>query len=389
MKVMSICHMFPNKINKNVGVFVKERLKYVAMKVDLTMVAPVPYFPMMDYVDRYSDLNRLDTIEYFDGLTVYHPRYFLIPKYFKCLDSLFYSASMNKYIGRMLKNGEEDILDIHWVYPDGIAALAWTKKYKKKSIVTVRGNEAIHYYQDTIVRKIIVDKLNCFDHVISVSNDLKNKMIEQYNVKHDKITVIPNGVDSKIFRFIQKKYSTERCNLDSNKKYILTISRLSGEKGLVNLIEAMSLINCDNVNLIIIGDGPLRESLKCSTVELGIEDKVIFLGEINHEDTPFWYNAADLFCLPSIWEGCPNVVIESLACGTPVVASHVGGIPDLIPKKDYGILVPPGDVHTLAKALNDALEINWNRKNISDFGSANSWEDVAEKVVNVFEKVLS
>jgi teichuronic acid biosynthesis glycosyltransferase TuaC len=91
----------------------------------------------------------------------------------------------------------------------------------------------------------------------------------------------------------------------------------------------------------------------------------------------------------SIWEGCPNVVIEALACGTPVVASHVGGIPDMVPSADYGILVPPGDEDALATALEKALGRDWNRRNISEFGSANSWADVADKVINVFEGVLT
>ena len=181
----------------------------------------------------------------------------------------------------------------------------------------------------------------------------------------------------------------EKCHLDGNKRYILTVSRLSSEKGIEFLLRAFKNTKCSEIELIIIGDGPLKADLVATCVELGIDDRVHFLGTVGHADVRAWYNAVDVFCLPSLWEGCPNVVIEALACGIPVVASQVGGIPDLVPGNDYGILVPPGDADILAGALTNALDGYWNRKKISEYGSANSWKDVADRVIDIYERVLS
>ncbi len=389
MKILSVCHMFPNRINPNTGVFVKERLKFVTMKCDLTMLAPVPAFPFMDYTSKYGGLSGLEERERFDGLSVYHPRYFMIPKYFKFLDAFFYGRSIASYIEGMFEHFDYDLLDFHWVYPDAIGGLQWARKLGKKTVVTVRGNEAIYYFGKTLMRRIIQKRLSEFDHVIAVSSDLKNKILSEYGVEESRISVVPNGIDTSKFYRMDRSEALEKCHLDGNKRYILTVSRLSSEKGIEFLLRAFKNTKCSEIELIIIGDGPLKADLVATCVELGIDDRVHFLGTIGHADIRAWYNAVDVFCLPSLWEGCPNVIIEALACGIPVVASQVGGIPDLVPGNDYGILVPPGDANILAGALTNAFDGYWDRKKISEYGSANSWKDVADRVIDIYERVLS
>lgn len=389
MRVISVSHMFPNSINPHIGVFVKERLKHVSQKTNLTMVAPVQSFPFSDCTDKYAGLSRLQDKEVIDGMTVHHPRYFLIPKYFKILDAMFYGKSLAPYMDNMASQADFDIFDFHWVFPDAIGGLLWARKLGKKTVVTVRGNEAIYYFDRNRIRKVVQKRLSEFDHVIAVSNDLKNKILSEFGVDRSRVTVIPNGVDTEKFRCTDMSEARRHCGLVDDKRYLLTVSRLSNEKGLEHLLRAFRSVRCTGTRLVIIGEGPLKTKLITLAAELGIEGRVHFLGVLGHADICAWYNAADLFCLPSLWEGCPNVVIEALACGTPVVASRVGGIPDLIPCDDYGSLVPPGEVDALTAALDRALETNWNRRNISQFGSANSWADVADKVISVFEGVLS
>jgi glycosyltransferase involved in cell wall biosynthesis len=381
--------MFPNSINPHIGVFVKERLKHVSQKTDLTMVAPVQSFPFSDHTAKYAGLSKLQDKEVIDGMTVHHPRYFMIPKYFKILDAMFYGRSLESYMEKMASRENFDIFDFHWVFPDAIGGLLWARKLGKKTVVTVRGNEAIYYFERNRIRKVVQKRLAEFDHVIAVSNDLKSKIVSEFGVHSSRISVIPNGVDTEKFSRMDKCEARRRCGLAEGNRYLLTVSRLSNEKGLENLLRAFGGIRCTDSTLVIIGDGPLEAKLIALSTELGIRKRVKFMGVLGHADICAWYNAADLFCLPSLWEGCPNVVIEALACGTPVVASQVGGIPDLVPSPDYGSLVPPGDVAALTVALEKALDKDWNRQGISQFGSANSWGDVADKVISVFEEVLS
>jgi glycosyltransferase involved in cell wall biosynthesis len=321
--------MFPNKEKPNFGVFVKERIKSIAEKVETTIVAPVPHFPLIHLMEKYSHTKNIRDNEEIDGLHVYHPRYLLIPRLFKYLDGLLYYISLNRFFVDILQKGNHDILDFHWVYPDAYAGLRWARLYKKKIVVTIRGNESICYSEKSLRKRILIDTLRSVDHIIAVSNDMKNKVVNEYGVDGKKVTVIPNGIDNHKFSAYDKQKARIKCNLDPGKRYVLSLCRLSEEKGLEHLFRAFSLLDEPDLNLLVVGDGPLHKQLKSLANELNINDKVSFLGEVPHEEVCCWYNAADVYCLPSLWEGCPNVVIESIACGTPVVATDVGGVPDM------------------------------------------------------------
>jgi len=388
MRIVSICHMFPNSVHPNMGIFVKERLLHVAKKIDLTMVAPVPLFPFIERTKKYAGYKSIQLREECDGLTVFHPRYFMIPKYLKSLDSYFYEMSLRPFVKNIFEETDAQLLDVHWVYPDGFAALEWARKFNKKVVVTVRGNEALHYYQETAIRKMIVKKMHLFDHVISVSDDLKFKLINEYNVSPDKITVIHNGVDKTKFVPIDKAYARSKCGFADNYKYILAISRLSSEKGMEFLLEAMKMLTTANVKLVLVGNGPLYGTLNDFVIKYNLSDKVHFIGTVPHEDLHLWYNAADAFCLSSLWEGCPNVVIESLACGTPVVSSDVGAVPHFV-NDSCGMVVPRGDAVSLSKSLDKALNSIWDQRVISDAITLREWSEVAENVIDVFMKVIA
>ena len=389
MKVLSVSHMFPNKLKPNYGIFVKERLKSIAIKVDVSVVAPVPFLPMPSVVRSKKHAQKIPPREVFDGLQVHHPRYLVIPRVCKYLDGFLYYKSMNSFFLNMIMSDSTDLLDFHWIYPDAYAGLKWAKLLNKKIVMTIRGNESICYFEKSLRKKMLIQTLKSADHIISVSSDMKQKVVGEYGVDGNKVTVISNGIDSGKFRPIDKVEALKKCKLDFGKKHILSLCRLSEEKGLEHLLKAFSLLDERKVELLMVGDGPLRGSLMKMAKDLGVADRVHFIGEVAHEDTYKWYNAADVYCLPSLWEGCPNVVIESIACGTPVVATNVGGVSDLVPSEDYGLIVPPGDVSSLTQALAQALRKDWDRELIVSHGASNTWEHVADRVVSVFQEVLS
>ena len=388
MKILSVSHMFPNRIFPNYGIFIKERLKALSKIVDMNIVAPLPYFPCISLTAKYKNIHTVPALENCDSLYVHHPKYFLFPKYFKFLDGHLYYWSTNLFFKNKIMSMRPEILDFHWVYPDAFAGLMLARRYRKKIVVTVRGNESICYYEKSLRKKKLINTLQYVDHVIAVSNDMKAKVVNEYGVCHKNVTVIPNGIQPQKFKPFDRKKAREVCGLDQDKKYILSLSRLSHEKGLEFLFRAFADVHIENKELVVVGDGPLKDHLYELAKDLGIAKSVNFIGSVPHDKTMFWYNAADVYCLPSLWEGCPNVIIESLACGTPVVSTKVGGIPDLVPDEDYGFLVPEGDSHALAVALDDALEKKWDREKIQQYGASNTWDHVADKVVSVFDKVL-
>ena len=205
MKVLAVSHMFPNKIQPNVGVFVKERIKHVASNVSLTMVAPVPYFPMNSIFGMYRVTNEINMVENCEGLQVLHPRYLVVPRYCKFLDGYFYYNSLKFFMKKQFLQNNFDLLDFHWVYPDAFAGLRWAKKFNKKIVVTIRGNESICYFENSLRKKMLINTLKSVDHIIAVSNDMKRKVVGEYGVENSRITVIPNGIEPQKFYVIDRK----------------------------------------------------------------------------------------------------------------------------------------------------------------------------------------
>lgn len=385
MKILTISHLFPNSLDPGFGVFVKERLVAISKLASVDIVAPIPYFPLVGKYKKFNHIAPLDNVE---GVNVYHPRYLVIPKILKSMDGNLFYYSLNKFINAFPGIDGYDILDIHWAYPDGFAALKWAKSLNKKVVVTLRGNESISFFEESRRKSIIEKMMPDFDHVISVSRDLQEKAIKEYGVSRERSSVIPNGIHSEKFYYLGQESARVKCNLTPGRRYILAISRFSHEKGVNHLVKALSILGSSDVELLLIGHGPLEAYIRRIASESGVADRVRFIGKVPHEDLNDWYNAADLFCLPSLWEGCPNVVIESLASGTPVVATSVGGVPDLIPDFAYGILSPPGDPAALAEKLKEAFRRQWDRQRISTFGRSRSWDNVASQVLNIYESLL-
>jgi len=175
-----------------------------------------------------------------------------------------------------------------------------------------------------------------------------------------KIVVIPNGVNTNLFRLMDQTECRKSLNLPEEKRVILFVGNLVPVKGVDYLLEAYSDASSfiRNTMLIIIGDGSSEKSLKKETKRLGLGENVKFVSRQPYEKIPVWMNACDLFCLPSLNEGCPNVVLEAFACGKPVVASSVGGVPELITSEDVGLLVASHN----SKALSDTLKASFNKK---------------------------
>jgi glycosyltransferase involved in cell wall biosynthesis len=147
------------------------------------------------------------------------------------------------------------------------------------------------------------------------------------------------------------------------------------------------LADLPDLRLVLVGDGPLRQALGRLSQDLGISDRVVFAGKRDHAEVALWMNAADVFCLPSLREGHPNVVMEALACGTPVVASDVGAVSEIL-SSETGLLVPPANAQRLAEALRHAFRTPWNRERIRNSVEGSRWEDCAARYLDWYREIL-
>jgi glycosyltransferase involved in cell wall biosynthesis len=205
-----------------------------------------------------------------------------------------------------------------------------------------------------------------------------------------KTTVIPNGIDGEAFHPLDRDAARRTLGLDSAARIVLTVCSLVELKGVHLLIEAAALLRARQAGacrILVVGKGPERERLQRQIDQSGLSDIVTLIGAVPNRELVTWYNAADLFFLGSSREGWPNVVCEALACGTPVVATNVSGIPEIIDHEGLGLLVERSP-QAFADGLLQALQRPWDREFIAGRGRRRDWEAVAHEVLGVFSRAV-
>ena len=379
MKVVFISHLFPNNSNPLYSPFMYERSKALSLIVDLLIIAPVSFFPFLR-------VNKVGKIEKFLDVIVHHPKYLALPSVFWSLRWVSYLFMLYFLPKTFFKN--IDIIHVEWIYPDAYAVVKLAKKKKIKTVGVVHGNESIEYYGKRKGNRKYQEVLSSLDRVIVVSRDLQHKLVTDYGVQPERINCIFNGVDVHRFALCDLVKSRLQLNLPIDITIGICVARLSEEKNIDILIQAISKLSILDFCMYIIGSGPLMDKMQRLIDSCGVADKVNLVGSIPHDQIATWLNASNFFCLPSNREGCPVVVHEALACGRPVIATAVGAIPDLVCSDEYGLLCSPGDIDGLAGSIERAVSKKWDHELIADYGRQFTWERMAAQTVNVYQEVL-
>lgn len=357
---------------------------------ELRVIAPVPYHPSIRLGKRwgYSQVAREQVI---DGIHVYHPRYFLIPKISMPFHGLMMFLSVLYFVKNINARFDFDIIDAHYVYPDGFAAVLLGRLLRKPVMVTARGSDINLFTQLPFIARLLRYTLQHVNGIISVSEALKKRIVD-LGISEDKIAVIPNGVDPKKFHPIAKSLAREQLGLPKRGTLLLSVGGLNSVKGFDHLIRAMKTLvgefRQSNIRLVIVGEGGLRKELLRMISGWSLDQHIRLVGAVPHAQLGLWYSAADLFCLASRSEGWPNVVVESLACGTPVVATAVGGIPEIIRSEALGCLVDRDD-RQIAEKIREALGRTWRPQEIVCQVEHRTWENTARSIIRSFEFAVS
>jgi len=390
MKILVSTTIFPNPVEINRGIYIKKQVLGLSKikDVNIKVIAPVPYSPGFLKLKRYLKYNSIPQHEQVEGVDIYHPRYFVTPKIFRSLHGIFFFLSLWRFYSKIYENYLPDIILGFWTYPEGFANILFSRIMKVPVIVGCLGSD-INRYKDFYIRRgIIAWTLKRADKILSVSNALKNEILKM-GVQEDKVRVIPNGIESNIFFPEDKERIREKLNLDSNEEILICVARLSREKGVDNLIKAFAKLRHEKTRLLIVGDGLEKRKLIDLTHSLGLNGRVSFVGERPQDEIPLWINASDLVCLPSRSEGWPNVLMEALACGKPVIATEVGGVPEIITSKKLGIMVPPEDVESLAEGIAQALRTTWDPHLIRSSVAQRTWDIVAKEIYQEIKLLIN
>lgn len=391
MKVLIISNAFPNSGEETRGIFTFQIVKALQKKCDVEVIAPLPWIPPFRKtatISRYPHTN-VPQKEDIGNITVHHPRYLVIPKILGFMHAAFMFFPLLKLVKELDRHDKIDLINVHWIFPDGVAAAWIGKKLHKPVILTALGCD-INLYPTMMLRRIQISRaLKTADYITTVSSDLKDRIVS-LNIPVKKVKVISNGVDLDLFQIMNKKEVRTKLGIPTDRAVILTVGSQDEVKGTKYLIEAFHMMSMKMESpplLLCIGDGPLRLSLVSRVNHFGGGNDILFLGRKPHSDIPLWMNAADLFCLPSLREGYPNVVLEALACGIPVVASDVGAIPEIIDDSN-GRTCRKGDPRDLSRQLIEALKTSWIRGTIREAVKDNDWEHCANGYYKMYRKIL-
>lgn len=394
LNILALSHLFPNNTQPNYGIFVLNRLRAVGNFCNIKVIAPIKRYPFIDsFIRKQPSEISISRREQVDEIDIYHPIFFVVPRYLKWSDALSYLWAVRPIV-KILQCKESfnfDLIDVHWTYPDIVAGYFLAKKYNKKFIVTVRGRNAL-YPGNKLLRQQILTRLLCkADFVITLSDELKCLVLEM-GVAPTRVRTILNGVDTSCFFFQHSEISRKHLGIKTQKKTIVSVGSLIEGKGHHELVRVMpKLLQNEKVELYIIGrvvpETGFNQVLQNMITDLKVSN-IHLVGEVDHNALADWYRAANLFCLITKAEGCPNVLMEALACGTPVVATNVGAIRELVIDGKNGFVIENDQIDSLEQTIRKALNWNWDRVQIAERMSTSGWLTCAEQVLEVYQSVL-
>ena len=287
------------------------------------------------------------------------------------------------------KNITFDLIHSHFLWSAGYAAMKVKEQYNKPLVVTGHGYDIYDLpYRDERLKEGIQEVLKSADRVLTVSK--KNRKDIKRLDEEKRVEVFPNGYSSSLFYHIDKEASRKKLDVAINKKVLLTVGSLETVKGYEYLVKAIMIVKekYPDVLLVHIGGGSLEKKLKEMIKELGLEKNIILLGRKPHSELVDYLGACDMFVSSSLSEGNPTVMFESLACGKPFVGTQVGGIPDVITSEKYGYLCEPKDEKALANNILQAIDTQWDSKEILEYAKQFSWENICKSILDIYREVL-
>ncbi|GAB2578976.1 glycosyltransferase [Dyella jejuensis] len=366
MKVLILTNLFPTPWDPLRGAFNRQQFERLGQLHEVDVITAV------DFRERLGDpRGQVDAGHLHTG----HFVFVFPPGIGRSLHALCWLLSLWWQCGSRIRKAGYDCMLVSWAYPDGAAAGWLARRLGIPYVLKVHGNDLNVQANHMLRRPQIRSALTGAAGVVAVSRALAAKAIA-LGAHPSNVHVLYNGVDTSIFSPEERLRSRARLGFSTYSPMLLFVGNLKASKGCLDLLEAFPALLAAQplARLVYVGTGAARAALLARAKALGCLDHVEMAGAVVHAELGDWFRAADLVCLPSHNEGVPNVVLEAMACGTPVVASHVGGIPEVVPEY-AGILVPPHQRQALSAALIEASARRWNRTRIATHARGFRWED--------------
>lgn len=388
LKLLLFSTLYPNAAQPIHGPFVERRLlKLLATgRAEARVVAPVPWFPSTsNRFGKYAAFARVPRRERRNGVEVLHPRYPLIPKFGMSLAPLLMAVAVRPILEEVVDAGFDfDVIDAHYYYPDGVAAALLGRWLDRPVTITARGTDINLIPEHKVPRSLIRWAARHSSASIAVCEALKQEMIG-LGMDAERIHVLRNGVDLEHFRPSDRTEARGRAHIPDG-RWMLSVGLLIERKG--HDIPIRALPGLPGWSLMIAGDGPLRRELGELAKQLGVESRVRFLGAVPQSELPTYYSAADALVLASSREGWANVLLESMACGTPVVASSVWGTPEVVACDAAGVLMPERNADGLITALRELESHYPSQQRTRAYAEQFDWMPTTRGQLEIFEHLV-
>ena len=388
IKLLTFSSLYPSSVRPNHGIFVETRLRYLLASgaVQSTVVAPVPWFPFKnERFGEYAAYARTPREETRNGIRVLHPRFALLPKVGMSTAPALLAAATIPTLRRLMREGYDfDVIDAHYYYPDGVAAAILGKLLRKPVVITARGTDINLIPQYAGPRRMIRWAAQRAAKSITVCEALRTSMTE-LGIDAERIVALRNGVD--LERFSPVDRAAQRTALGLNGFTLLSVGYLIPRKAHHLIIEALTAL--PDTRLLIAGEGPEKENLTRLAQDLGVSNRVTMLGALPQTVLRNYYGAVDALVLASSREGWANVLLESMACGTPVVASNVWGTPEVVASPAAGVLMEERTAQGVAQAV-ERLRANYPvHAATRAYAEGFSWDDTTKRQIALFQQVLA
>ncbi len=388
MKILTFTSLFPSAAIPQHGVFVENRLRQLVLsgRVEARVVAPVPWVPPGLSRGRYQPMAEAPASETRHGIPVVHPRYPTIPRIGMSAAPFLMYLWTRPAVARLIADGFRfELIDAHYFYPDGVCAALLGRHFGRPVVITARGSDVNVVARYGVPCRMIRWAAGHADGVITVSRALKELLVA-LGVAEEHVRVLRNGVDLALFHTPENREAT-RARLGVAGTVLLSVGNLIRAKGHDIAIRALAAL--PGVTLLIAGDGPERGALAALARTLGLDERVRLLGRQPHEALPGLYGAADLLVLATQSEGWPNVLLEAMACGTPAVATGVGGIPEVVTAPAAGRLMASRTPEALAEAVRGVLAAGIDRSATRAYAEGFDWQETTAGQIALFEEILA
>lgn len=391
-KILVLSRNYPNNILPGLGLWVKRLVHHCKDTCELKVVSPVPYFPPIGILIKYSRFSRVDKYSCNDGIETFYPRFLVGPgRSLYITEALMYYMGVRNTVKKLYKTFAFNLIHAHFSYPDGVVAALLGRHYKVPVVITEHAPWKPNWMDNQrLVRWQAVWAAKECKVLIAVSNSVKDT-ITHFTGQPEKIRIIPVGTDGSTF-------TTPQDHDMVKKNQVLYVGFINFNKGVDILLKAIHRVikRIPDTKLLMIGGGfynnTLRQEkqLRSMAEDLGVDSHIEFAGIKSPIEVAKYMRESTLLVLPSRAESFGAVLVEALACGTPVVATRCGGPEDIV-TDEVGILVQKEDDNALAHAIEMVLtqQKMYDPAKLRAYALDNfSWKRIASKTIDLYKETI-